>query len=87
MEVEQDCRGVEDCHCSHCMAVRLHEQKKFANLFNKIEAYLPYVMASISPHSYQETDPGWIEIHKGRAGSSYQQLEHILKLVKDLKGQ
>lgn len=72
------------------------DKEKLANLIEAIEAYVPYVCATIAPNNAFQPgsligahDPSdtkdWMAIHKGRAGSSYNQLEHLINLAKEMK--
>jgi hypothetical protein len=49
-------------------------------LIQRIEDTIPYVQATLSPYSPVDTsNPEWIAVHKGRARSSVNQLEALLK--------
>lgn len=59
---------------------------KVLALIDKIEAYVPYVEATIAPGNFFQSDnPDWVQIHKGRAGSSRNQLKIILEQARELK--
>jgi len=61
--------------------------KKLKALISSIEASVPYINATIDPrHAFpSEKRPDWCEIHKGRAGSSVNQLNGLLNAAKELK--
>lgn len=58
-------------------------KEQLDNLWNALE----YTRATISPGCYfkSEKDPDWIEIHKGRADSSYRFMTQAIDLVNQLK--
>ena len=74
----------------------LTPEKKLVKLIERIENIVPYVVPTISPNNSFKVgkligahDPddtaGWMAIHRGRAGSSVQQLESLLRLAKEYK--
>jgi hypothetical protein len=60
-------------------------QELLEEIARKCGIVIPYVTATLSPTIRSERDKDWIEVHAGRAGSSCNQLESILKLVKELE--
>ena len=55
-------------------------------LISQIECVVPYVTATIANgNTFPGSDPEWIEVHKGRAFSSNNQLEGLLKLAQEIK--
>lgn len=62
-------------------------EKELSRLIERIENIVPYITATIGPGctfpSKQRSD--WIEIHKGRAFSSRNQLENLLKEAQRIK--
>lgn len=65
------------------------EAEDLKKLIEKIETIVPYVTATIDPRGgntfHSEKRSEWIEVHGGRAGSSTNQLEHLLKLAREMK--
>lgn len=63
--------------------------KQLKALISQIEAAVPYIEATIKPDGgntfASATRPDWIEVHKGRAGSSVTQLRNLLADAKELK--
>lgn len=63
--------------------------KKLKALISSIESAVPYIEATIKPDGGNTfpaaAGPDWVEVHKGRAGSSVNQLRVILAAAKDLK--
>ena len=75
---------------------KLTDKEKLAKLIDAIECYVPYVNATIAENnSFQPgsligaADPSntkdWMAIHRGRAGSSHNQLSNLLALAKEMK--
>lgn len=62
-----------------------HISKLYEKLRKSVIEAVPYVRATISPgnHFESKTRPGWIEIHAGRADSSYHFLDQLEKLAKE----
>lgn len=75
---------------------KLSDKEKLTKLVEAIKAYVPYVNATIAPNNSFEpgsligaADPSntkdWMAIHKGRAGSSHNQLDNLLRLAKEME--
>lgn len=75
---------------------KLSEKEKLAKLIQAIKDYVPYVNATIAPNNSFEpgsligaADPSntkdWMAIHKGRASSSHNQLENLLRMAKEME--
>jgi hypothetical protein len=75
---------------------KLSEKEKLTKLIQAIKDYVPYVNATIAPiNSFEPgsligaADPtntkDWMAIHKGRASSSHNQLDTLLRLVKEME--
>ena len=60
-------------------------QKKLERLREKVRSVVPYVTATLGPGSTipSEKRKDWVEVHKGRAFSSNNQLEGLLKLANE----
>lgn len=60
---------------------------KVLALIQHLEDSIPYVDATIGPGGTVSSRerPGWVEVHKGRAESSRNQLNNILKEARALK--
>ena len=59
---------------------------KLRRFVEKVASVTPYVSATLSPGNIIRTKrPGWIEVHSGRAISSYHQLEGVKQQCDDLK--
>lgn len=60
-----------------------YTEEEIQAIIRKCKCVMPYVMATISPgcHFKSKERPDWIEIHAGRANSSYEQLQAIATLV------
>lgn len=66
---------------------QMTDEQKLAKLIQNIEESVPYIEATLSPgnHFKSKERPDWIEIHGGRASSSYNQLKHLLNLAIEFK--
>jgi hypothetical protein len=59
-------------------------EKKYRELARKIEAIVPYVTATIAPNNtFPAQRDDWVEVHKGRAFSSHNQLQGLLDGVQN----
>jgi hypothetical protein len=61
------------------------DAERLAALVEEILRVVPYVTATVAPWSHEEVYPNWIAIHKGRANSSYNQLENLRNLAESLR--
>jgi hypothetical protein len=75
---------------------KLSDKEKLAKLVQAIKDYVPYVNATIAPNNSFEpgsligaADPSntkdWMAIHKGRASSSHNQLDNLLRMAKEME--
>lgn len=75
---------------------KLTDKEKLDKLIDAIKCYVPYVNATIAENnSFQPgsligaADPSntkdWMAIHKGRAGSSHNQLTNLLNMAKEME--
>lgn len=75
---------------------KLTDKEKLAKLIQAVKDYVPYVNATIAPNNSFEpgsligaADPSntkdWMAIHKGRAGSSHNQLSNLLAMAKEME--
>lgn len=75
---------------------KLTDTEKLAKLIQAIKDYVPYVNATIAENnSFQPgsligaADPSntkdWMAINKGRASSSHNQLDNLLRLAKEME--
>jgi hypothetical protein len=75
---------------------KLSDKEKLTKLVQAIKDYVPYVNATIAENnSFQPgsligaADPSntkdWMAIHRGRAGSSHNQLDNLLRMAKEME--
>jgi hypothetical protein len=62
-------------------------KQKLARLIQSIETIVPYVTATLGTGNTfrSATRPDWIEVHGGRASSSANQLESLLREAREMK--
>lgn len=85
--------------CTHDPMPRTPPPTDLERLIEKIETIVPYVTATINPRGGNVFQVGrligandpenckdWVAVHAGRAGSSTNQLEHLLKMAREMKG-
>jgi len=61
------------------------DKEKLNHLIDKLKAVVPYVASTLSPgNTFKiQNRPEWIEVHSGRAQSSYQQLQSLMRLLEE----
>lgn len=72
----------------------MDEREKLKALIKAIERTIPYVTATLPypsrhvEHSGVKTDhPDWVAVHRGRAARSLNQLNGLLKMAQEMKGE
>ncbi len=67
--------------------MRMKHNDKIAALIERVLTIVPYVEATLDAGNRfpSETRSDWVEVHKGRADSSVNQLRVLLRDARDLK--
>lgn len=78
-----------------CSSIKdqMTDAEKLKLLIEKCEEIIPYALATlpyesqaVTKHNVTCDNPEYVAIHGGRAVSSTRQLNHLMKLVEELKG-
>lgn len=70
----------------HGTPLRVVVTRDLVALLNRIESACTYTAATVAPGNStpSKEHPSWVEVHGGRAGSSYNQLNNILDKLRPL---